>query len=65
MDALDGNALMQAPSFKKFSIFGYCNGGVSAIILAALYPESVQKLVLKLWGSTAYVMKDDVETWER
>ena len=63
MDALDGYALMQALSFKKFSIFGYCNGGVSAIILAALHPESVQKLVI--WGSTAYVTKHDVEIWEK
>ena len=37
MDALDGYALMQALSSKKFSIFGYCNGGVSAIILAAIH----------------------------
>ena len=63
MDALDGYALMQALSFEKFSIFGCCNGGVSAIILAALHPESVQKLVI--WGSTAYVTKDDIEIWER
>ncbi|MCG8626950.1 MAG: alpha/beta hydrolase, partial [Proteobacteria bacterium] len=59
---LDGYALMQALSFKKFSIFGHCNGGVSAIILAVLHPESVQKLII--WGSTAYVTKDDIELWE-
>ena len=64
MDALDGYALMQALSFKKFSIFGYCNGGVSANILAALHPESVQNLVI--WGSTAYyVTKHDVEIWKK
>ena len=63
MDALDGYALMQALSFKKFSVFGYCNGGVSANILAALHPESVQNLVI--WGSTAYVTKHDVEIWEK
>ena len=40
-NALDGYALMQALSFKKFSVLGWCNGGVSAIILAALYPELV------------------------
>ena len=34
MDALDGYALMQA---QKFLVFGYCNGGVSATILAALH----------------------------
>ena len=55
IDALDGHALMQALSFKKFSVLGWSDGGVSAIILAALFPESVQKLVI--WGSNAYHMK--------
>ena len=55
MDAMDGYALMQVLSFKKFSVLGWYNGGVSATILAALYPESVQKLVI--WGSNAYVTK--------
>ena len=63
IDALDGYALMKALSFKKFSIFGWCNGGVSAIILAALYPESVQKLVV--WGTNAYIAKYDAEVREK
>jgi valacyclovir hydrolase len=63
MDALDGYALMQALSFEKFSIFGWCNGGVSAIILAALHPESVQKLVI--WGTNAYITTYDVEVREK
>ena len=44
---------MKALSFKKFSVLGWSDGGVSATILAALYPDSVQKLVI--WGSNAYV----------
>ena len=63
IDALDGHALMQALSFKKFSILGWCNGGISAILLAALYPESVQRLII--WGSNAYVMKYDIEPFEK
>ena len=39
IDALDGHALMQALSFKKFSVLGWNDGGVSAIILAAHFPE--------------------------
>ena len=62
IDAMDGYALMQALSFKKFSVLGWCNGGVSATILAALYPESVENLVI--WGSNAYIMKENVEMWE-
>ena len=62
-DALDGHALMQALSFRKFSVLGWSDGGVSAIILAALFPESVKKLVI--WGSNAYVTKDDIVLFEK
>ena len=63
IDALDGHALMQALSFKKFSVLGWSDGGVSVIILAALFPESVQKLVV--WGSNTYVTKDDINLFEK
>ena len=63
MDAQDGHALMQSLSFKKYSILGWSDGGVSAIILAALFPESVEKLII--WGSNAYVTKEDIELFEK
>ena len=63
LDAIDGHSLMQALSINKFSILGWCDGGVSAIILAALYPESVEKIVI--WGSNAYVTKMDIEIFEQ
>jgi valacyclovir hydrolase len=56
IDTLNGHALMKALSFKKFLVLGWSDGGVSATILAALHPESVQKLVV--WGSTAYIIMD-------
>ena len=63
IDAMDGHTLMQALSFKKFSVLGWSDGGVSAIMLAALFPESVKKLVV--WGSNAYVTKDDIVLFEK
>ena len=63
IDALDSHVLMQALSFKKFSVLGWSDGGVSAIILAALFPDSVEKLVV--WGSNAYVTKEDIELFEK
>ena len=63
LDAIDGHALMQALSFKKFSVLGWSDGGVSAIFLAALYPESVEKMIV--WGSNAYVDKEDIELFEK
>lgn len=63
IDALDGHTLMQKLSFNKFSVLGWSDGGVSAIILAALFPELVQTLII--WGSNAYVTKDDIELFKK
>ena len=63
IDAIDGHNVMQALSFKKFSILGWSDGGVSAIILAALFPESVENLVV--WGANAYLTKDDIVLFEK
>ena len=63
VDAMDGYSLMQGLSFEKFSVLGWSDGGVSATILAALYPESVQKLII--WGSNAYATKYDIELFEK
>ena len=54
---------MKSLSFKKFSVLGWSDGGVSATILAALYPELVQSLVI--WGSNAYVTYYDIELFEK
>ena len=45
--------------FQKFSVLGWSDGGISALILAGARPELLKKLVI--WGSNSYVTKDDVE----
>ena len=62
IDALDGYALMKALSLQRM-VLGGSDGGVSTTILAALYPDSIQKLVI--WGSNAYAMKHDIELFEK
>lgn len=62
-DAIDGHELMLSLNCTKFSVLGWSDGGVSAIILAALFPNSVEKLVV--WGSNAYVTKEDIDLFEK
>ncbi|EDV18934.1 uncharacterized protein TRIADDRAFT_34424 [Trichoplax adhaerens] len=45
-DADDCAAIMESLGFEKYSVLGFCDGGVSAMILAAKYPTRVQKLIL-------------------
>ncbi|XP_072167940.1 valacyclovir hydrolase-like [Diadema setosum] len=61
-DARDGRELMRALGYSRFSILGWCAGGISALLLAATYPDDVNKLVV--WGSFAYMTDTLVDTFE-
>lgn len=61
-DGLDGHALMHKLGFEKFSVFGWSDGGVAAMFLAAAFPRSVEKLVI--WGGNAFVKQDDLDMFE-
>ncbi|XP_065884505.1 valacyclovir hydrolase-like [Dysidea avara] len=61
-DARDAKGLMDALNVKKFSVLGWSDGGISGMILAALFPNSIRSLVI--WGANSYVSKEDVECYE-
>ena len=62
-DAHDAVGVMQKLGYSEFSVLGWCDGGVCAIIAAARYPQLVKNLVV--WGSIAYISKDDVDLVEK
>ncbi|ELU06268.1 hypothetical protein CAPTEDRAFT_156358 [Capitella teleta] len=47
----------------KFSLLGWSDGGITAMILAAMIPEKIRKLVV--WGANAFVTKEEIETYEK
>lgn len=57
-DAEDAKGLMDALGIRKFSVLGWSDGGISGLILASRYSESVRSLVV--WGANAYVSKEDI-----
>ena len=61
--ALDGHQLMLELGFSQFSVLGWCNGGISGIFVAALFPKSVKKLVT--WGARGFYQKEDIEALEQ
>ena len=61
-DALDAHAVMQALHFSEYSVLGWSSGGMSGLILAASFPESVRKLVT--WGAVAYSTQRDMAALE-
>lgn len=47
----------------KYSLLGWSDGGITALIAASKAVNSVEKLVV--WGSNAYVTAKDIELYEK
>jgi len=62
-DAYAAFQFMKAIGIKKYSLLGWSDGGISSTILAAKYPESVNKLVI--WGANSYVLPEEIEAFEK
>ncbi|XP_075777446.1 serine hydrolase BPHL isoform X3 [Pelodiscus sinensis] len=60
-DARDAVDLMQALKFKKFSLLGWSDGGITALIAAAKHPALIYKLVV--WGANAVVTQEDLKLY--
>ncbi|XP_077789438.1 serine hydrolase BPHL isoform X2 [Podarcis muralis] len=60
-DAKDAVDLMQALKFKKFSLLGWSDGGITALIAAAKNPNLIHKMVV--WGANASVSEEDVKLY--
>ena len=50
---------MTALGYSKFSLAGWSDGGITALIAAAQHPRNIHRLVL--WGSNAYISQWDID----
>jgi len=55
--------LMKNLGMNRFSLLGWSDGGISSLILAAKYPENVERLII--WGANAYILPKDIENYEK
>lgn len=55
--------LMKALKLPRFSMLGWSDGGITAMILAARNPLNVHKCVV--WGANAYVLKEELEMYKK
>ncbi|KAM4628932.1 valacyclovir hydrolase [Polymixia lowei] len=60
-DAKDAVDLMKALGFGRFSLLGWSDGGITALIAAAKNPDLINKMVV--WGSNAYVSQQDLKIY--
>jgi len=54
---------LQSLKIDKYSLLGWSDGGITALIAASQAVDQVEKLVV--WGSNAYVTGNDVELYEK
>lgn len=58
-DSQLANQLMNLIKRPEYSLIGWSDGGITALIMAALYPDNVRKLVS--FGSSAFITDKDLE----
>ena len=62
IDAKDAYEIMKHLGYKKYLVVGWCDGGLTAIYLAALFPDAVQGMIT--WGSRIHYSERDVAVSE-
>ena len=50
---------MTALGYNKFSLAGWSDGGITALLAAAQSPQNIEKVVV--WGSNAYISQWDID----
>lgn len=60
-DAKDAVDLMKALGFGKFSLLGWSDGGITALIAAAKNPDLISRMVV--WGSNSFVSQHDLQIY--
>lgn len=53
---------MKALGYNKFSLLGWSDGGITSLILAAQYPENVQKMIVT--GANSYIAPQEMKIYE-
>ncbi|XP_076173697.1 serine hydrolase BPHL-like [Ptiloglossa arizonensis] len=62
-DATWARNLMKNLGHKKFSLIGWSDGGITAMILASMYPEDVRKLISV--SANSYVTPQEMESYQQ
>lgn len=61
-DAVYAHNLMKNLGYSKFSLVGWSDGGITSLILAAKYPDSIRKMVVL--GANAYIHPDEIKIYD-
>ncbi|XP_057655313.1 valacyclovir hydrolase [Diorhabda carinulata] len=58
-DAICAQKFMKKIGIDKYSVLGWSDGGITGLIMAARFPDNIEKLIV--WGSNSYVTQVDLK----
>ncbi|XP_043264348.1 valacyclovir hydrolase-like [Colletes gigas] len=61
-DAAWARDLMKTIGYERFSLVGWSDGGITAMIMAAKYPENIRKLIIV--AANSYISPREMEEYE-
>ncbi|KYM78157.1 Valacyclovir hydrolase [Atta colombica] len=61
-DATWAYNLMKTLGYSKFSLIGWSDGGITSLLLASAYPDSVYRMVV--FGANAYIHPNEIKIYE-
>ncbi|CAH3995513.1 valacyclovir hydrolase [Pieris brassicae] len=62
-DADIAHQFMKELNIPKYSLLGWSDGGITSMILAAKFPDVVQKLVI--WGANSFILPKEIEAYKK
>ena len=54
--------IFQNIGIEKYSLVGWSDGGITALIMAGRNPQNITKLVV--WGANSFVTNEDIKLYE-
>ena len=58
---INSSLLLQMLKFDTYSLLGWSDGGITAIVMAAKYPHRIRKCIAL--GASTYVTKEEVSAF--
>ncbi|CAK1541278.1 unnamed protein product [Leptosia nina] len=55
--------LMKELNIPRYSLLGWSDGGITSMILAAKYPDTVNKLVI--WGANSFILPKELDAYKK
>lgn len=54
--------LMKVLGYKKFSLIGWSDGGISSLMLAGKNPDNIRKMIV--FGANSYIIPEEIQIYK-